>query len=68
MYFIILYWTEPCYCASVNGLLGEKLASYITEVRISLLLTLILGFASDLCNNKDILLLLLYNYNISLLL
>ena len=22
MYFIILYWTEPCYCASVNGLLG----------------------------------------------
>ena len=31
---------------------------------ISLLLTLILGFASDLCNNKDIILILGYNYNI----
>ena len=30
---------------------------------ISLLLTLILGFASDLCNNKDIILILGYNYN-----
>jgi len=33
---------------------------------ISLLLTLILSFASDLCNNKDIILILGYNYNISL--
>ena len=30
---------------------------------ISLLLTLILGFASDWCNNKDIILILGYNYN-----
>ena len=30
---------------------------------ISLLLTLILGFASGLCNNKDITLILGYNYN-----
>ena len=32
---------------------------------ISLLLTLILGFASDSCNNKDIILILGYNYNLS---
>ena len=32
---------------------------------ISLLLTLILSFASDSCNNKDIILILGYNYNIS---
>ena len=31
---------------------------------ISLLLTLVLGFASDSCNNKDIILILGYNYNI----
>ena len=31
---------------------------------ISLLLTLILGFASDSCNNKDIILILGYNYNL----
>ena len=31
---------------------------------ISLLLTLILGFASDSCNNKDIILILGNNYNI----
>ena len=24
MYFIIPYWTEPCYRASVNGLLVNK--------------------------------------------
>ena len=34
--------------------------------RISLLLTLILGFASDLCNNNDILLVVGYNYNLVL--
>ena len=33
---------------------------------ISLLLTLILGFASDSCNNKDIILILGYNYNLIL--
>ena len=32
---------------------------------ISLLLTLILGFASDSCNNMDIILILGYNYNLS---
>ena len=32
--------------------------------RISLLLTLVLGFASDSCNNNDILLVVGYNYNI----
>jgi len=32
---------------------------------ISLLLTLVLSFASDLCNNKDIILILGYNYNLS---
>ena len=31
---------------------------------ISLLLTLILSFALDLCNNKDIILILDYNYNL----
>ena len=31
---------------------------------ISLLLTIILSFASDSCNNKDIILILGYNYNI----
>ena len=31
---------------------------------ISLLLTLILSFASDSCNNKDIILILGYNYNL----
>ena len=31
---------------------------------ISLPLTLVLGFALDLCNNKDITLILAYNYNI----
>ena len=35
---------------------------------ISLLLTiLVLGFASDSCNNKDIILILGYNYNIILI-
>ena len=29
-----------------------------------MLLTLVLGFALDLCNNKDIILILGYNYNI----
>ena len=33
---------------------------------ISLLLTLILGFASDSCNNKDIILILGYNYNLAM--
>ena len=37
---------------------------YSTTSRISLLLTLILGFASELCNNNDILLVMEYNYNI----
>ena len=31
---------------------------------ISLSLTLVLGFASDLCNNNDIILVLWYNYNL----
>ena len=31
---------------------------------ISLLLTLILSFTSDLCHNKDIILILGYNYNL----
>jgi len=31
---------------------------------ISLLLTFILSFASDSCNNKDIILILGYNYNL----
>ena len=34
--------------------------------RISLLLTLVLGFASDSCNNNDILLVVGYNYNVTL--
>ena len=34
----------------------------ITTRRISLLLALVLGFASDSCNNNDILLIVGYNY------
>ena len=34
-----------------------------TTSRISLLLTLVLGSASDSCNNKDILLVVGFNYN-----
>ena len=33
---------------------------------IFMLLTLIYSFASDLCNNKDIILVLGYNYNLNL--
>ena len=37
---------------------------YSTTSRISLLLTLILGFALESCNNNDIPLVMEYNYNI----
>ena len=45
---------------SFLGVFGGKGASYVytSSRRISLLLTLVLGFASDSCNNKDI----LYSY------
>ena len=41
----------------------KQVISHYTR-RISLLLTLVLGFASDSCNNNDILLVVGYNYNI----
>ena len=41
----------------------KQVISHYTR-RISLLLTLVLGFASDSCNNNDILLVAGYNYNI----
>ena len=45
--------------------LGDKqVISHYTH-RISLLLTLILSFASDLCNNNDILLVVGYNYHMA---
>ena len=44
----------------------KQVISHCTR-RISLLLTLVLGFASDWCNNNDILLVVGYNYNISVL-
>jgi len=44
--------------------LGYK--QVITHIRmISLLLTLVFGFASNSVNNKDIILILGYNYNIT---
>ena len=42
----------------------KQVISHYTR-RISLLLTLVLGFASDSCNNNDILLVVGYNYNIT---
>ena len=44
---------------SFIGILGRKEPSYVYQ---SLLLTLVLGFASDFCNDKDTL--LLHNYNL----
>ena len=41
----------------------KQVISHYTR-RISLLLTLVLGFASDSCNNNDILLVVGYNYNL----
>ena len=42
----------------------KQVISHYTR-RISLLLTLVLGFASDSFNNNDILLVVGYNYNIA---
>ena len=41
----------------------KQVISHYTR-RISFLLTLVLGFASESCNNNDILLVVRYNYNI----
>ena len=41
----------------------KQVISHYTR-RISLLLTLVLGFTSDSCNNNDMLLVVGYNYNI----
>ena len=44
--------------------LGYKQVISHYSHRITLLLTLVLGFALDLCNNNDILLVVGYNYNL----
>ena len=44
--------------------LGYKQVISHYTCRILLLLTLVLGFASDSCNNNDILLVVGYNYNL----
>ena len=47
-----------------DSALGYKQVISHNTRRISLLLTLVLGFASDSCSNNDILLVVGYNYNI----
>ena len=57
---------QMCFDISVSDHIGYLPYWWIRYIRmISLLLTLILGFASDSCNNKDIILILGYNYNIA---